>query len=246
MIKDSIKRHSLEWEINSKAWEDKKELREAYEKIYREFKSHIQGCKVLEIGSGMAKSKLFIPNIITSDREPNPWIDRVESAYNINSSNNYWDHIIMLDVWHHIERPIACLKEMNRVLKPGGTLLLIEPDISLLGWLVYGLAHKEPIDYFKRFSLVESPPKTETYYARQSSAHRMFLKREEPNIFKEFEITKVLRLPMISYVLTGGFSGPNLLKRAKKSIINLERVLTKSKFLTKITSVRLLVELKKK
>lgn len=246
MIQSSIKRHSLEWDINHKAWEDKKELREAYEKLYNEFKSRIQGDKILEIGSGMAKSKLFIPNIVTSDREPNPWIDKVQSAYNIDSPNNYWDHIVMLDVWHHIERPVPCLKEIKRVLKHGGTLLLLEPDVSLLGWLVYGLAHKEPVDYFKKFSFTDSAPENEAYYARQSSAHRMFLKREEPNIYKGFELTELVRYPMISYVLTGGFSGPNLLKRAKKPIINLERVLTKSKFLTKITSVRLLVELTKK
>ena len=245
MIKESIKRHAREWDVNHRSWEEKQELREAYKKIYDEFKSRIQGESILEIGSGMAKSKLFIPNIVTSDREENPWIDRIESAYKIKSPNNYWDHIIMLDVWHHIERPVACLKEIKRVLKQGGSLLLIEPDISLLGWIVYGIAHKEPVDYFKKFSLEETPPKKETYYARQSSAHRMFLKKEDPTIFKGLEVTEIKRFPMLSYVLTGGFSGPNLLKKIKKPVLNLERVLHSNSLLTKLCSVRLLVELKK-
>lgn len=245
MIKKSIERHCLEWDINHKAWEEKKELQEAYEMIYSEFKKRLKGEKILEIGSGMAKSKLFIPNIITSDREPNPWIDRVESAYSINSPDNYWDHIIMLDVWHHIERPVACLKEIKRVLKPRGTLLLIEPDISLLGWLVYGLAHKEPVDYFKEFSLEECPPEEETYYARQSSAHRMFVKKQNSSIYKDFQISEIKRFPMISYVLTGGFSGPNLLKNVKTQVISLEKFISNSKLLTQLSSVRVLIELKK-
>lgn len=246
MNKATIKRHAQEWEINAKAWENKPELRDSYKTIYHIFKDKLNDNNILEIGSGMAKSKIWIPNLVTSDREQNPWVDRVESAYKIDSPDNTWGHVIMLDVWHHLERPSASLKELHRVLKPKGTLLLIEPDISLLGWLVYGLMHKEPVDYFKKFSTDANPPVPENYYARQSSAHRMFLKKESSEIYKNFHLKDIKRFPMLSYVLTGGFSGPNLLKYIKPPIKFIEKLLEKSDRLTQYTSTRILVELEKK
>ena len=80
-----------------------------------------------------------------TDLFPNPWIDRVESAYNLSFSDNSISHLILFDVWHHLEYPVNALKEAHRVLTSGGTLIIMEPAMSVLGRIVYGKFHHEPL-----------------------------------------------------------------------------------------------------
>jgi ubiquinone/menaquinone biosynthesis C-methylase UbiE len=149
----------------------------------------------------------------------------------------------MVDVFHHLERPAACLKEVHRVLKDNGSLIIVEPDISLLGWVIYGLCHKEPVGYLEKISTNPAPPTAETYYARQSSAHRVFLKKQYSELLKPLKIKEVTRLPMLYYILTGGFSGPNLAKFIKKGWVTcLENAL---KNFPQVSSTRLLTVLEK-
>ncbi|MEI7864345.1 MAG: methyltransferase domain-containing protein [Chthoniobacterales bacterium] len=242
-MKESIERHRKEWEINSEAWDSKKELREAYRKIYEEIAKLLSGEKVLEIGSGLCKSKIFIPNITTSERAENPWVDQINSAYRISSPDQSWDHIVVLDVFHHLERPKAALKEFHRALVPKGTVVIMEPDISVLGWLVYGLMHKEPVGYLRGISTEAVPPSPEDYHAMQSTAHRLFCAGQYPEILEGFKVKTVKRFAMINYILSGGFSGPNLLKPQLKPLVDsCERVMDK---FPRVGSTRMLVELEK-
>lgn len=39
-----------------------------------------------------------------------------------------FDKVVMIDVIHHLEAPAATLAEVTRVLKPGGTLIIFEPN----------------------------------------------------------------------------------------------------------------------
>jgi ubiquinone/menaquinone biosynthesis C-methylase UbiE len=51
----------------------------------------------------------------------------------------------MTDVFHHIPKPEAFLKEASRCLRPGGRIVMIEPWIC--GWskLVYGYLHQSSV-----------------------------------------------------------------------------------------------------
>jgi SAM-dependent methyltransferase len=238
-----LKRHSKEWRINENAWINKLELREAYKVMYEKIRNHLKGKKVLELGSGLCKSKEWIPELITSDREKNPWVDSIESAYKISSKDETWDHIIMLDVFHHLERPKAALKEIHRVLKPKGSVVIMEPDLSFLGWAVYGLAHKEPVGYFKKISLDSNPPKPEKYYACQSHANRIFKNKDYRQIYGGFSILYKERICMLKYILSGGFSGPNLLQYLPNGLITTTESTLKK--WPKISSTRVLIVLEK-
>jgi SAM-dependent methyltransferase len=52
----------------------------------------------------------------------------------------------MVDVIHHVERPLRALKEAARVLRSGGRLILCEPAITPLSEIFYRLFHEEPVD----------------------------------------------------------------------------------------------------
>ena len=54
-------------------------------------------------------------------------------------------NLILFDVWHHLEYPAAALAEFHRVLVPQGRLIIFDPAMGLLGRIVYGLFHHEPL-----------------------------------------------------------------------------------------------------
>ena len=98
----------------------KKKLREAYFKIYQIISKYIETDQInLEIGSGFGYLKRFSPNLITSDFPKNEFVDKEVNAYSIENDNNYYDNIILIDVFHHLEFPKKALNQFHSVLKNG-------------------------------------------------------------------------------------------------------------------------------
>jgi SAM-dependent methyltransferase len=54
---------------------------------------------------------------------------------------NLFDTILLTDVLEHVKNPDNVWKEMSRILKPGGKIILTVPFFHLL--------HEEPYDYFR-------------------------------------------------------------------------------------------------
>jgi hypothetical protein len=46
-----------------------------------------------------------IPECVTTDIFPNPWLDRVENAYALNFADASVGNLILFDVFHHLEFP---------------------------------------------------------------------------------------------------------------------------------------------
>ncbi len=55
-------------------------------------------------------------------------------AENIPFKSNFFDYVASTEAFHHYENPKRAVKEMHRVLKKGGHLLLA--DFSISGWLI--------------------------------------------------------------------------------------------------------------
>jgi len=57
-------------------------------------------------------------------------------------ADNFFDRVIMVDALHHVIDQPASAREMFRVLKPGGRIIIEEPDINVFGVKMVALAEK--------------------------------------------------------------------------------------------------------
>ena len=161
--------------------------------------------KIVELGSGVGNIKSVIPQAICTDIFPNPWLDIVCNAYKMPFPNHSVSHLIIFDVFHHLERPKAFLAEARRVLIKGGYLIIFEPYISITSHIIYGSFHHEPVALKEAIDLADKPPQM-GYYAAQGNATRLFFRHELPAWLEGWNIFYRQPIVSFSYVFSGGYS----------------------------------------
>lgn len=245
-----ITQHLDEMLANRDGWERKPLLRECYAEYYREIGSHLLPPvfgPTLELGSGLGLVKEHIPHCQTSDIFPNEWLDRVENAYAINQQDASLGNLILFDVFHHLEHPGSALREFARVLRPGGRLLIFEPDVSLLSRFIYGSFHHEPLGLGEdiNWETQDETHKQEVrYYAAQGNAHRVFLKNHEMRWRESWSAVETKRFSGLRYFASGGFSGPYLYAPFLKPVLKAGDRL--GSLFPSLFSARLLIVLQRK
>ena len=107
--------------------------------------------KVLFVGSGGILEKIARENLegelITIDIDPLRSPDHIMSVDDMSFDNEVFDLILLLEVLEHVENPFDVSKELYRVLKKGGSLIVSTP-------FIFGI-HDAPVDYwrFTKFGL---------------------------------------------------------------------------------------------
>jgi len=104
---------------------------------------------ILELGSshGLSKEFLSYENLVTSDILDYPWIDKPNlDAHDIDYPDESFDVVFSHSVLHHLQRPLVALKEIQRVLKPGGYYLMEDVTGSLLMRLLLKITGHEDYD----------------------------------------------------------------------------------------------------
>ena len=200
---DSLKKHR-------EIWQNKKILRDIYTKWYQKIISNLSNVpgKTLELGSGSGNFKEFKPDIITSDIDPQPWLDMSFDAHNIPFEKNSLANIVLVDVLHHLSNPIKFLHEAERTLSKGGRIIMVEPFPSFFSSVIYKLFHPEPfiydIDYFSKEPFKNKKP----WESNQAIPYLIFFKYIN-KFNKEFctslKINRREKISFILYPLSGGF-----------------------------------------
>jgi SAM-dependent methyltransferase len=234
---------------NSEYWNQKPLLQKLYGDFYRliaQNLSNLPDGKIVELGSGLGNIREVIPNCLRTDLFPNPWIDQVENAYKLSFADESISDLILTDVFHHLRYPGTALQELSRALRKGGRVILLEPCMSGLGLLVYGVLHDEPIAITKTIEWNApkdwSPEKID-YYAAQGNATRIFIGRKFRAKLGDWQKIKTVRLSAIAYAASGGFSKPQLYPTSMLPLIKkLEKVLD---LFPALFATRLLVILEK-
>lgn len=244
-----VEQHNREIRRNREAWQRKPRLRAVYHEFYRLIAARLdprQRGPVVELGSGMGNIKAVIPQCETSDLFPNPWLDRQENCYHLSFADESVSHLILFDVWHHLRYPGTALREFQRVLVPGGRLILFEPAASWLGRLVFHFFHHEPVALRDPITW-EAPegfsPADVDYYAAQGSATRLFWWGEGHERLGGWRIHELKPIASFDYFASGGFSGPQIGGRLLHRLLRLMNTLTAP--FPRVFAARLLVVLEK-
>jgi len=223
----SREQHNIEIHENRRHWERKPLLRKVYSQFAREIARRVDRTLaglIVELGSGMGHIKEHLPDCITTDMFPNPWLDRVEDAYSLTFAEGEVSHLILFDVWHHLEYPGSALREFYRVLTDHGKVIIFDPAMGLLGRFVFGNFHHEPlglrdeIQWEAPASLVRPSLR---YYAAQGNASRVFGTNAFRERLRSWRMAEVAYFPGLAYLGTGGFRGPQLYPRAVLPLLNL-------------------------
>ena len=131
-----------------KRWPKKLSRRRTYPFLETHLMRLAPGSSVLTIGSGGGYEELVRRiaaerglTVQSSDVDPERKPDIVDDICASALPSGSFDAVVMASVLEHVQQPFDAAKEIARILKPGGSALLIVPFIFPI--------HDRPHDYFR-------------------------------------------------------------------------------------------------
>jgi SAM-dependent methyltransferase len=205
--------------VHRGAWQSKATLRLLYRDFHRRLLESCPDGRILDIGGGTAHIKDFRPDIISTDILSFPGIDVVADAHRLPFPDEFFTGIVMLDVLHHLERPIEFLREASRVLKPGGRVAMIEPAMTTMARQFYRYFHEEPVDMdADPFAPVAVNPDRDPFDANQAIPTLLFAtsagRARVEQVIPSLRVRRVKWLSLLAYPLSGGFQNWSLMPPA--------------------------------
>jgi len=180
--------------------------REKYRQMVAMMEKHARAPHgpVLELGSGGGFFKEVFPGLITSDRKPLSYVDRVVDAEKLPFDDGTLRCIFAMQVFHHIPSVRNFLNEAVRCLKPGGVVVLTEPhDGPVARWF---FRHLHPEPFQADAAEWEFPPAGAASGSNQALAYLVF-KRDRALFEREFpdlEIVEIRADTLLEYLASGG------------------------------------------
>ena len=205
--------------IHRAQWKKKQAVRLLYRDFHRQLLESCPEGSVLDIGGGTAHIKEFRPDIVSTDILLFPGIDVVADAHRLPFHDQFFAGVVMLDVLHHLERPIEFLKEASRVLKPGGRLAMIEPAMTTLARRFYDRFHEEPVDMnADPFAPVAINPDRDPFDANQAIPSLLFATAPARKLVEQtipsLRVRSVEWQSLFAYPMSGGFQEWSLIPGA--------------------------------
>ncbi|MBI2028432.1 MAG: class I SAM-dependent methyltransferase [Candidatus Levybacteria bacterium] len=205
-------------------------LRNIYIDFYKQLRLYISplGNKVIvELGSGGGFIKEIVPQAITSDIMKLKNIDMQFSALDIPFEKNSVDAFLMIDVMHHVSDVRRMFNELNRCLKKGGKIIMIEPANTLWGGFIYKYFHHE---LFNPKAIWKFKPKGPMSSSNLSLPWIVFVRDRQifERLFPYLKILNIKPHTPFMYLLSGGLRFPQLVPSFTYELFNnIEKLLKK-------------------
>lgn len=194
-------------------WQAKPSLRAVYRDYQQRIAAALVAGPVLEIGGGAGNLRDAFDDAFSLDIQWVPWLSVVADAHHLPFGAGKFGNLVMLDVFHHLAYPLRFLSEAMRVLRPGGRLIMIEPNVSPVSWLFFKLLHEEPVrlgdDPFDPAPRSGPSP----YESNQAIPYLVFLRHAARlrSLVPGLRLLSVDRFSLWAYPLSGGFQNWSLL-----------------------------------
>jgi len=210
-------------------WSEKPVLRVVYTNYYARMRAACIDGPTLEIGGGSGNMKDFAGDVVSTDIVPADWLDTVCDAQALPFADASFANIVMVDVLHHIARPARFLTEAERVLRPGGRVIMVEPGITPLSSIFFRLFHDEPVDMREDPLDQTPPPAKDPFEGNQALPTRLF-GRDRNRLASRYPNLRLRQrrwLSLFAYPLSGGFRRWSALPAAfAPALIGLENLLS--------------------
>jgi SAM-dependent methyltransferase len=184
-------------------------LTKLYQEWYNVIRQQIPNCggQVVELGSGAGFMKECIPEVITTDVLNITGVDRqLSDSGELPFFDRSLSAIVMTDVLHHISTPRLFFTEAARVVKTGGSIIMIEPWVTPWSILVYKNLHSEP---FRPEAAEWEFPSNGPLSGANGALPWIMFERDQVRFEKEFpewKVTGIETMMPFTYLLSGGVS----------------------------------------
>lgn len=241
MLNNIDSRHQIK--KDKEAIENKPFLHHIYVDFYKIIApKNIPACPIVELGSGGGFIKDIVPGVVTSDIIAGPGIDKVFFAEKIPYGNCSVSAFLMIDVLHHIKNSKKALSEMERCLKPGGKIIMIEPYNTYWGGIIFKYIHPERFDPKASWQVSGKGRLSDS----NTALPWIIFKRDRKKFEEKFPGLKILLIkPFMpfSYLFSGGLSKYQFLPTFTYPLIKvLEKAVSP---LNRLLGMFALIELKK-
>jgi SAM-dependent methyltransferase len=208
-------------------WQRKPVLRLIYDDFYDRIAAACRPGLAIEIGGGIGNLKARLPEVVATDIQPAPWLDCVADAQRLPFAAGCAANIVMVDVLHHLEFPVVFFREAERVLRPGGRVVMVEPAITWGSSLFYRLLHHEPVRTSADVLLDGRPDPHRDPYDSNQAIPTLLATRDRDRfhrLFPGLRIAAVQWFSLAAYPLSGGFKPWSLIGQGMaRHMLRLER-----------------------
>jgi SAM-dependent methyltransferase len=201
-------------------------LRKVFNKFHETFNScdkiFFSGTGLrIELGSGIAPIRDRYSDVLATDVVMSSGLDQVLDAHDMNLKSNSVRALFGQNCFHHFSNPIKFFREAERVLEPGGGIVLIEPYYGLFAEFLYPkLFNSEGYD--KNFFSWEAPINGPMKGANQALSYIVF-KRDSSVFEKKFPNLKIIHQSTcnnyLTYLLSGGLNFKQMVPNSFAPII---------------------------
>jgi SAM-dependent methyltransferase len=228
-------------------WERKGVLRVVYDDFYDRIAAACGNGLTIEIGGGIGNLKRRLADVVATDIQSAPWLDCVADAQRLPFADACAANIVMVDVLHHLQFPVAFFREAARVLRPGGRVLMVEPAITWGSSLFYRLFHHEPIRTSAQVLVDGAPDPRRDPYASNQAIPTLLATRDRDRLHRLCPMLRIASVQWFSfaaYPLSGGFKPWSLIgEGVARRLLRIERAL--EPMLGRLTGFRMLLIVEK-
>lgn len=205
-------------ELHGKVLESKQMLKEVFTEFHHSFHQlaarffKVNGLEV-ELGAGVAPMRKSYPEVLATDVVYGPHLDRELNAQDMTLEDTSIRAFYGQNCFHHFPEPDLFFKEINRTLKIGGGVILIEPYYGLFACALYKRLFKSE-GFDKNYESWNTPVSGPMNGANQALSYIIFI-RDREEFYRKYPNLEIVHQEVcnnyLRHLISGGLNFRQLL-----------------------------------